>query len=220
MGKSSCGDRSRSAAHSARTTSPCASLRTARSRVPGALWLIGCSRRRMPLATSGVMRGRRSASVGHRLHPHRLPDAGGAHVDGAGRPVFARLLAARLRLRAAVTCAHDQRHRVARLGDAVQVARKGRKAAAVAAHFHAVDPHGSVIVHGLEVQQHAPPAPGGRDRHAAPVPDGVEVVEVLHARELGLRAEGHGDRAAQLARRAGRVPGRCRRGRSRTAIRR
>ena len=64
IGRSRRGARSRSAAHSARAISPPASLSVARRRSPGALPVIGCSRRMTPPATSGVSRGRRSAGSG------------------------------------------------------------------------------------------------------------------------------------------------------------
>ena len=172
MGRSRRGTKSASAAHSAATTSPASSFRVARRRSPAACRVSGCSRRIMLLATSGVMRGRRRA-LGHGFQPDRLPDAGGADVDRASGAVFAGLLAARLRRAVIVARAHDDRDRLAGLGDTAQVAGEGRKAAAMAPDFHAVDPHGRIVIDRLEVQQHAPPGPVGRDRHLAPVPDGV-----------------------------------------------
>ena len=182
-GRSRRGARSRSAPHSALAIAPPASLRVARRRISGALPVSGCSRRMTLLARSGVSRGRRSARFGHRLQPHRLPDPGGAHVDGPARAVLPRLLAARLRALAGVAGADGDHRRVSGRRHAVQVAGEGREPAAVAPHLDPVHPHGGVVVDRLEVQQHAPARPGGGNGHAAAVPHGVEKVVVLDARE-------------------------------------
>ena len=152
-------------------------------------------------AAGHVRRQPRSAQrqVRHRLHPHRLPDAGGSDVDGAVRPILAGLLATRLRAVRGVARAHGDDRFLGRRRHAVQVTSKWREPAAMAPYFDAVDPHRGVVVDGLEMQQDAAARPLRRNGHVAAIPDGVKVVVVLDSRQPGLRAKGHGDGAVQLA---------------------
>ena len=153
------------------------------------------------LASADVRRDARTAQphVRHRLHPHRLPDAGGARVHAAVVLVARRLLARWLGATARIARPHDDGGRLTSLRDPRQVAGDRREAAAMARHLDAVDPDGRVVIHRLEMEQHVPARPLRRDRDCASIPDGVHPVGVADAGEGRLRAEGYDDALGKLA---------------------
>ncbi len=66
------------------------------------------------------------------------------------------------------------------------------------AGLDAVHPHGGVVVHRLEVQQHPLPRPALRHPDGAAVPHGGVEVRVADTGQLGLGAERHDDLAGQV----------------------
>src|SRR5690606_29985757 len=117
--------------------------------------------------------------VRYRLQPDSLPDAGGAHVDGAGWPKFTGLFATRLRRLCIIPCANHKCNRLARLWHAVQIAGAPREAAAMSPDLHPIDPDGRVILDGLKMQQHSPASPGLRDGHCSAIPDSVQIIVIF-----------------------------------------
>ena len=130
-------------------------------------------------------------SLRKELHPHRLPDAGGAGVVAAVRVKQLALFAP-----------GDQRIPLVILrihGDDVfalmdgfgHVKAEGNIAAGVGSHADAVDKGFAVIVHRAEVQHD----PAGklllRQVNGAAIPHAIQKILVVHAGKLALGAEGH-----------------------------
>src|SRR5690606_29088151 len=80
-----------------------------------------------------------------------------------------------------------------------EVGAEGGETPAVAGDLDAVRPDGRVMVHRLEAQHGAQPLPARGDGDSAAVPDGLEMVAVADAGGGGLRREGNGDGALELA---------------------
>ena len=130
-------------------------------------------------------------SLRKELHPHRLPDAGGAGVVAAVRVKQLALLAP-----------GDQRIPLVILrihGDDVfalmdgfgHVKAEGNIAAGVGAHADAVDKGFAAVVHRAEVQHD----PAGklllRQRNGTAIPHAIQKILVVHAGKLALGAERH-----------------------------
>ena len=155
--------------------------------------------RRQPASTSGHDPQRFDVRLGHRLQPHRLPDAGGGRVHDAAR--VQHLLAAGLaagsvgsKTSTTISCSPGLQG----VGD---VEGEIVIAAAVDAELLAVDRDLGLPIHRAEVQQHVPAAPALGDLEAAAIGHAVGVLH--HARQgrldgvrhedLGLRAVGQLD---------------------------
>ena len=148
----------------------------------------------------------------HRLHPHRLPDAGDGRVPDAARPLH--LLPAGLRALVGgvphldghfVAAPHVQRLR--------DVERERRETAGVRAHLDAVDPDIRLPVHRPEVEHHLLAAPRRGQLKIAGVPQLIlRAHPPGHAGQRGFRRKGHQDfsleplRACLSARHDGIVP--------------
>lgn len=135
---------------------------------------------------------------GDGLHPHRLPDAGGAGVVAVRVGVPGGLLAAGLRAVPGVAGADHDHGLVARAGDAAQLGGEG------------VNPPrwrttSVPLTHTVASWSTAPKCsrtsspPLGRDGDRAAVPDGLHEVGVADPGQLGLRAEGHDDLPGEVA---------------------
>jgi hypothetical protein len=131
----------------------------------------------------------------HRLHPHRLPDAGGRRVPDARRVVA--LLAQRLA--AGVGRVIDADDELLRAAAGLQRVRDVGGEAVVAALVRgdlvAVHIDRGLPVDGVEVQQQPLAVPGARHRERAPVPH--PVLAPVDARQLGLDGERDDDALRQ-----------------------
>ena len=113
---------------------------------------------------------------GHRLEPHRLPDAGGRGVIDAARPED--LFAARLRAGVGrVPDADDQLLLAFLFQGFTNIEAEAVVATLVFAQFLAVNPNRRLPIDRAEMEQEALPLPSLGHGKQAPIP---EAVAVLH----------------------------------------
>ncbi len=128
-----------------------------------------------------------------RLEPYGLPDAAGWRVPDAVR--LANLFAAGLGVGIGWVPGGDDQFvlggRVDRVGD---IEAEGIIAAAVPAHFAAVDEHYCLVVHRAEMEQDSLALPLGGQFERAPIPDSLVLADRAHdAGQRGLDRERHQD---------------------------
>ena len=138
----------------------------------------------------------------HGLHPHGLPDAALRRIPDAAP--FAALLAPGEAAFLRIVGDADYNVRSAVFDQVGNIQGKGQVAAHMAAGLPVIDPDGSRLVHGAEMEQQPLAAKLRRDQHLPVIPEAFPAFQTAaHAGQLRLRGEGHKD--AALVRR--RLPG-------------